>query len=98
VEVVDYYGGRKFVGRILLEFGAVAGADEDAFFDSSVPAAFQVDQFVADDEAFGKVDTKLVTGVEQELGGRFSSTAWSIGGLGSDVDFFEPDVFVGQFV
>ena len=55
--------------RRVLAFGfpPVTGADEDALLHARIPATFEVNPLVPDQERLSKVQAELIPGVEQKL-------------------------------
>ena len=80
----------RFVFRfVAFHFRAVAGADENTLFHAGIPAAFQVNQLVADHETFREVQIKFIPRVEQKLRRRLAAAARLVGRFGRDVNFLE---------
>jgi len=59
-QIIKDHGLLELFRLRFFQFGPVTGADEDAALDARVPAALQVNQFVANDETPGKVDAEFV--------------------------------------
>jgi hypothetical protein len=85
-EIIDEDGALEKVWSVLFDLGAVTGADEEGSLEAGVPAAFEVDEFIADEIACGEVELELVAGVEEELRGWFAAVAGLVGGFGCDVN------------
>lgn len=73
----------------LLMFGAVAGAHEEAFFDSGIPAALKVDDLIADHIARAEINAEPVAGVEEKMRGGFATQDRLPGGLGCHINMSE---------
>jgi putative acetyltransferase len=80
----------------LLYFAPVTRPDEDRFLNPGVPAAFQVDQFIANDIAGGKIKAKCITGVKKKLRRRLAGTAGLAGRFRRDIDFVEAHAASGK--
>src|SRR6185437_1935400 len=82
-------GFGKAGGGGTFQFRAIAGANEEAFFDAGVPTGFQINQLVANHVTVEKVEMIFIAGVVKTLRRWFPSAAWLIRRFGCDVDFFK---------
>ena len=97
-EVVQDDSRGEFFRGVALDTRAVARADEEALFDSGVPAALEINEAVTDHVALGEVKVELVAGIVKELRGGFSSAAGLVGSFGCDIDFFERNTVTFQLL
>jgi len=67
------------------------------FFYAGIPAAFQIDQLVADHETLREVQIEFVPRIKQELRRRLAAAAGLVGRFGCDVNFLKADAFARQF-
>ncbi len=82
---------------MLFGLSPISRSHQNALLHPSIPTAFQVNEFVANHVALREVDVELIAGLEEELWGRFASTAWRVGSFGRDVEFFDTNSIFGQF-
>src|SRR5690606_28786963 len=61
----------------------------NAFLHTRIPAAFQINQLVADHVALRKVDAEFISRIEKKLRRWFAPTTWRIGMFWRNVDFLE---------
>src|SRR5438876_10188244 len=81
----------EFGWRGAFQLGPIARPHEQALFQTRIPAAFQVEQFITDHVTMRQIQPKLVARVEQELRRRFASAAGSVWRLWRNVDFLKAD-------
>src|SRR5688572_12650946 len=94
--MIHNHGSTQFVGRISLDVRAVSRSQENRFPHPSVPAAFQIDQFVADHVALAEVYSKLVSGIEKELRRRLAAAAGLFRVFWRHVDRVKADSVQGE--
>lgn len=80
----------NFGGVLSFGFFAVTSADENTFPYARVPATFEVNQLVADDETLSKLQAEFIPRIEQELWRGFASATWLIRSFGCDINLFDP--------
>src|SRR5437867_3220721 len=68
--------------ELKLSFCSVAGADEHRFFYSGVPAAFEIDQLVANKITFQQIEPEFVAGIKEELRRGLAARARLLGRFG----------------
>src|SRR5438552_451206 len=78
--------------------GAVTSADEDTLLDAGVPAAFQVNQLVADHVTARQVQPEFVARVPKKLRRGFAAAARRVRRFRGDIDFVEVRALAGKFL
>ena len=95
-QIVHHGSGAQFVSRRALQLRPVPGADEQTLLHAGIPAAFQINQLVANHIALRQVHAELIARIQQELRRRLAAAAWRIGRLGRDVNLLEAHAFAAQ--
>src|SRR5689334_19822887 len=87
---------RQFRGSLALDLGAVASPNKDRALHAGIPAAYQINQLVADHVALLQVQAEFIPCVKEELRRGFASATGLIRRFWCDVDFFEAHTLAVQ--